>query len=196
MPIVFATRNDHKRTEVAALLGLPLLTLDEVGIPEDPPETRDTFHGNALQKAHFARDRCGLWTVADDSGLEVDALGGAPGVHSKRFSPEQTGEANNRLLLSRLGDRPDRRARFRCVVALVGPGGEEHLLEGTCEGAIARAPRGDQGFGYDPLFLPDDAPGRTLAELDMAAKNAISHRGRAFAQLPALLARLQLEREA
>ncbi|MBA2320484.1 MAG: RdgB/HAM1 family non-canonical purine NTP pyrophosphatase [Deltaproteobacteria bacterium] len=190
MPLVFATRNDHKREEVAALLGLPLATLDEVGIPEDPPETQDTFTGNALQKARFAYARCGQWTVADDSGLEVDALGGRPGVHSKRFSPEETSEANNALLLAMLGDQPDRRARFRCVVAVVGPGDQEHVLEGTCEGSIGPSPRGDQGFGYDPLFLPDAAPGRTLAELTMAEKNALSHRGRAFGQLPALLARL------
>ncbi len=190
MPIVFATRNDHKRIEVAALLALPLATLDEVGIGDDPPETSDTFVGNALQKARFTLARCGLWTVADDSGLEVDALGGAPGVHSKRFSPEQTGEANNQLLLELLGRRTDRTARFRCVVALVGPTGEEHVLEGVCEGQIAFEGRGSAGFGYDPLFLPVEAPGRTLAELTLQEKNAISHRGRAFTQLLGLLSRL------
>jgi XTP/dITP diphosphohydrolase len=189
MPIVFATHNDHKRLEVAALLALPLATLDEVGIHEDPPEPHDTFAANALEKARFVHARTGLWTVADDSGLEVAALGGAPGVRSKRFSPEATTEANNRLLLARLDGVADRRARFRCVVALVGPAGE-HVLDGACDGRIGDAPRGDRGFGYDPLFWPDEAPGRTLAELTMDEKNAISHRGRAFAQLPALLARV------
>lgn len=185
MRAVFATRNDHKRAEVAEILagsGLELATLDEVGLPDDPPETGDTFVANALQKARYVFERTGLITIADDSGLEVDALGGAPGVHSKRFSAEETADANNRLLLARLGDRDDRTARFRCVVAVVGP--ELQLVEvGVCEGAIARAPRGERGFGYDPLFLADDAPGRTLAELSLAEKNALSHRGRAFRAL-------------
>ncbi|MCA9569286.1 MAG: non-canonical purine NTP pyrophosphatase, partial [Myxococcales bacterium] len=117
---------------------------------------------------------------------EVDALGGAPGVHSKRFSPEGTTPANNALLLERLVGAADRTARFRCVVALVGPDGYERIAEGACEGRIALEPRGTDGFGYDPLFLPDEAPGRAMAELTVDAKNAISHRGRAFRQLPGL----------
>ncbi|MEZ4235060.1 MAG: RdgB/HAM1 family non-canonical purine NTP pyrophosphatase [Myxococcota bacterium] len=187
--IVFATHNAHKLDEVRAILadaGLPLCSLADLGFADDPPETTDTFLGNALQKATFVHERTGLVCVADDSGLEVDALGGAPGVHSKRFSAEQTGEANNRLLLEQLGDRADRRARFRCVIAVVGLGAPRSA-EGVCEGAIAGAPRGAGGFGYDPLFLPDERPGRTLAELPLDDKNAISHRGRAFRQLPALL---------
>ena len=188
--ILLATHNTHKRDEVRALFdgtGLTLATLAEIGFTDDPPETSDTFLGNALQKARFVYERTQIPCVADDSGLVVDALDGAPGVHSKRFSPEQTADANNRLLLARIGSNPDRRARFRCVIAVVGPDGER-WAEGTCEGAIATAPRGDQGFGYDPLFLPDEAPGRTLAELSMADKNAISARGRAFRQLPGLIA--------
>ena len=105
---------------------------------------------------------------------------------SRRFSPEETHPANNELLLERLAGVSDRRARFRCVMALVGLG-EDRVADGRCEGAIALAPRGDQGFGYDPLFLPDEAPGRSMAELGMDEKNRISHRGRAFRQLPALL---------
>jgi XTP/dITP diphosphohydrolase len=189
--LVFATRNAHKLQEVRALIaatGLPLdlIDLDAAGVDGDPPETGDTFVANALEKARWVRARTGLPCLADDSGLEVDALGGAPGVRSKRFSPEATAEANNALLLSRLGDRPDRRGRFRCVLAVVGPRGEG-TVDGTCEGAIATVARGAQGFGYDPLFLPDDRPGATLAELAMSDKNAISHRGRAFLRLPELL---------
>jgi XTP/dITP diphosphohydrolase len=189
--LVFATRNAHKLEEVRALLAasaLPvtLLDLDAAGVDGEPPETGDTFEANALEKARWVHERTGLPCLADDSGLEVDALGGAPGVRSKRFSPEATTAANNALLLARLGDRPDRRARFRCVLALVTRGGEG-TVDGTCEGAIGHAPRGAQGFGYDPLFLPDAHPGRTLAELSMAEKNAVSHRGRAFRRLPELL---------
>lgn len=189
MRLVFATRNAHKVEEVAAILAgtdLEVVPLDALDLEGDPPETGDTFAANALQKARWVHERTGLVAVADDSGLEVDALGGAPGVHSKRFSPEATAEANNRLLLARLGDRTDRRARFRCVVAVVGAG-RDRTAEGRVEGAIGTSPRGSEGFGYDPLFLPDEAPGRTLAELSMDEKNAISHRGRAFRELRGLL---------
>jgi XTP/dITP diphosphohydrolase len=186
--IVFATHNVHKRDEVRAILAgsVDLVGLAELGFADDPPETSDTFLGNALQKARFVHERTGLVSVADDSGLEVIALDGAPGVHSKRFSPEQTPEANNLLLLARLGDAYDRRARFRCVIAVVSAAGEL-WAEGVCDGAIGRAPRGEGGFGYDPLFWPDERAGVTLAELSMADKNAISHRGRAFRQLAGLL---------
>ena len=187
--LVFATHNLHKADEVRAALrgaGVRVVTLADLGFAEEPPETGDTFAANALQKARFVFDRTGRPTVADDSGLEVDALGGAPGVHSKRFSPEATADANNRLLLARLGDRADRRARFRCVIAVVDAHGER-TAEGTCEGAILRAPRGAAGFGYDPLFAPDAHPGAAMAELTMDQKNRISHRGLAFAQLERLL---------
>lgn len=196
MPVVFATHNAHKRDEVRDILArdlgsgqIELSSLADLGFSEDPPETSDTFLGNALQKARYVFERTGLPSVADDSGLEVLGLGGAPGVHSKRFSPEQTAEANNRLLLARLAEQgPDvsRRARFCCVIALVGPG-FERWAEGYVEGEIGTEPRGAGGFGYDPLFWPDERPGLTLAELSMAEKSAISHRGRAFRQLPRLL---------
>lgn len=191
MRLVLATHNAHKVDEIRAILdagGFELVSLADLGVREDPPETQDTFVGNALQKARWVHERVGGICVADDSGLEVDGLGGAPGVHSKRFSAEQTADANNRLLLARLAGGGSRRARFRCVVGVVGPAGES-WAEGRCEGAIALAPRGIGGFGYDPLFLPDEAPGRTLAELSADEKNAISHRGRAFRALPGLLGR-------
>lgn len=190
MHLIFATNNAHKVHEVRALLdglGIELVTLNEAGLDVDPPETGDTFEHNALQKARFVHELTRLPCVADDSGIEVDALGGAPGVRSKRFSPEGTDAANNALLLARLRDRTDRTARFRCVVALVGLG-PDATLDGRCEGSVLDAPRGAEGFGYDPLFLPVEGGGRSMAELSLPEKNAISHRGRAFAQLPGLLA--------
>jgi XTP/dITP diphosphohydrolase len=189
MMVVFATHNAHKRDEVREILAgteLALVSLADLGFTDDPPETCDTFLGNALQKARYVFERTGQISVADDSGLEVAALGGAPGVHSKRFSREQTAEANNRLLLERMKGITRRHARFRCVIAVVGPE-LERWAEGSCEGTIGQEPRGTGGFGYDPLFWPTERPGQTLAELSMADKNLISHRGRAFRQLPVLL---------
>ena len=124
--------------------------------------------------------------MADDSGIEVDALGGAPGVRSKRFSAEETDEANNALLIERLQHTNDRTGRFRCAIALVGPNGQA-TASGAVEGQIAHSESGAGGFGYDPLFLPDEAPGRSMAEISPEEKNAISHRGRAFRQLPGLI---------
>lgn len=190
MKIIFATNNAHKVHEVRALLGdaeLELVTLREAGLDIDPPETGDTFRDNALQKARFVHELTDLPCIADDSGIEVDALNGAPGVHSKRFSEQATAESNNALLLEKLDGIDDRTGRFRCVLALVGLG-DEVTVEGRCEGRIDTGLSGEGGFGYDPLFLPDETPGRSMAELTMAEKNRISHRGRAFAQLPRLLA--------
>ncbi len=189
MQLLFATHNAHKVAEVNRILeqtGIELVTLSEIGLSEDPPETGDTFEANALQKARRVYERTRRPVVADDSGLEVDALRGAPGVHSKRFSPEAQPGPNNQLLLERLGAAVDRRARFRCVIAVIDEHGER-TAEGSCEGTIGTALQGTGGFGYDPLFHPDEAPGRTMAELSMEDKNAISHRGRAFRQLPGLL---------
>ena len=193
MQLIFATRNTHKADEVRALLAgtsVRLQTLIEAGLDLDPPETGSTFVANAHQKARFVFERTGLPCIADDSGIEVDALDGAPGVHSKRFSAEGTDQANNQLLLERMDGVADRTARFRCVVAIVGLDCP-HTLEGTCPGRIGDRPTGEGGFGYDPLFFPDEAPGRSMAELTMDEKNLISHRGRAFAQLPDLLRRLR-----
>lgn len=165
---------------------ITLITLLDRTDLGDAPETGDTFEHNACQKARYMYEKTGLPAIADDSGIEVDALGGAPGVHSKRFSPEATAEANNALLLSKLDGVSDRSARFRCVLAYVGDHGER-TVDGRCEGQVATEASGTDGFGYDPLFLPNESPGRSMAELSMDEKNAISHRGRAFAQLPQLL---------
>jgi len=187
-----ATANPHKLEEIRGILGP--LGFAPVGLeawPElgDLPETADTFEGNALMKARALFELIGVVTVADDSGLEVDALDGAPGVHSKRFTSEGTHPANNRELLRVLQGVSDRAARFRCVVAVVGPG-VELCASGSCEGRIGHELRGAGGFGYDPLFMPRETPGRSMAELSADEKNLISHRGRAFRQLPALLAQL------
>lgn len=193
MRIVLATRNQHKLSELADILadsGVEVLCLDDIdGIPE-VPEEQDTFEGNALQKAHFVFERTGITSVADDSGIAVDALGGAPGVYSKRYTPEATAEANNTKLLHALNDTEERTARFVCAMAIVSSKGER-VYTATCEGRIAHARSGEGGFGYDPLFLPDETPGRSMAQLSPQEKNAISHRGRAFAQLPALLDELR-----
>ncbi len=185
MDLLFATHNPHKAEEVRAILsGHPVRvhTLSDRNFHDEVPETGDTFEANALQKARFIHARFGCPVVADDSGLEVDALGGAPGVYSKRFSAECTDTSNNALLLEKLAGITSRNARFRCVVALVG-WGSDLVVEGTCEGSIATEGRGEGGFGYDPLFLPDDAQARSMAEMTADEKNAISHRGRAFRAL-------------
>jgi XTP/dITP diphosphohydrolase len=186
--LVLASRNAHKVEELRRIVpGVEWVAMAaELG---DPPETGDTFVANAEQKARYVFEATGLWALADDSGLEVDALGGRPGVHSKRFSPEARDDTNNALLLATLGDlaAAGRTARFRCVIALVGPGGA-FTASGACEGAIAFAASGVRGFGYDPLFLPAATPGRSMAELAPDEKDAISHRGAALAGLPALLA--------
>jgi XTP/dITP diphosphohydrolase len=193
MKLVLASHNAHKVAELRpqlARLGLDLVGMDAFPQVPEPPEDEATFEGNALSKARYVHAATGLPALADDSGLEVDALGGAPGVHSKRYSPEGTAEANNARLLQALEGCADRRARFRTVLALVWTGGEA-TVGGACEGAIATAPRGAHGFGYDPLFLPDATPGRTMAELLPAEKAAIGHRGAAVRALPSILGRLQ-----
>lgn len=186
--VVLATRNAHKLDELTRMApGVSFLPLPDAA--GDPPETGTTFEANALQKARYGAAFTGLACLADDSGIEVDALDGRPGVWSRRYSPEATDAANNALLLTELAARgPDapRTARYRCVIALVLPDGAEHVFDGRCEGTIGLAPRGSHGFGYDPLFQPAAAPGRTMAELTPAEKDAISHRG---AALRALLGR-------
>ncbi|MBI5365844.1 MAG: RdgB/HAM1 family non-canonical purine NTP pyrophosphatase [Planctomycetes bacterium] len=190
---VVATRNRHKLDELGALLaGLPVAlscVADHPGAP-DVEETAPDFAGNALLKARSAARATGLWALADDSGLEVDALDGRPGVLSARYAGVQGDHAaNNARLLADLAAVPEARraARFVCVLALARPDGAAWRFRGECPGAIAHAARGAGGFGYDPLFLVSDAAGRTMAELDAAAKNRISHRGRALAALRAAL---------
>lgn len=189
MKIVFATNNAHKLSEVGAVLGegYQLVTLREVGITEDIPETGQTLDENASQKARYVWERTGLDCFADDTGLEVEALGGAPGVRSARYATDgHDFAANNRKLLAELDGVSNRRARFRTVISLI-EGGVERQVEGIVEGVIAESESGNEGFGYDPLFIPDGYD-RTFADMSAEEKNAISHRARAVANLVKLLA--------
>lgn len=183
--LVFATNNAHKLAEVQAVLGegYELATPRGCGICEDIPETQPTLEGNALQKARYIFERTHTECFADDTGLEVDALGGAPGVHSARYATDgHDFAANTALLLRNMQGVADRRARFRTAIALIESDGTERLFEGRVEGAITEAPAGDGGFGYDPVFRPDGFD-CTFAEMTAEEKNAISHRGRAVAAL-------------
>ena len=175
-----ATHNAHKVREISQILpSFEVVPEDPAGVEENAPD----FAGNALAKvrAIAARHR-GEWCMADDSGLEVAALGGAPGVRSARYAGEPSSTpANNALLLANLAGVSDRRANFTCAVVVVDPSGGEHVAEGRCFGRIAESPSGAEGFGYDPLFVPDGFD-RSFAELPAAEKNAISHRGRALAE--------------
>lgn len=182
--LIFATNNGHKIEEVSAMLDgkFDLVSLKDCGITEDIPETQPTLEGNALQKARYVYSRTGTDCFADDTGLEVEALNGAPGVHSARFATSgHDFDANNRLLLEKLKGRTDRKARFRTVIALI-LSGKEYTFEGIANGSIAEAKHGNEGFGYDPLFIPD-GESRSFAELSPAEKNAISHRGLAVRKL-------------
>jgi XTP/dITP diphosphohydrolase len=190
--LVVATRNPGKVRELRALLSsLALEVVPADGLPE-VEETGATFAENAERKARAAAEWSGEWSLADDSGLEVDALGGGPGVHSNRFAGESTTEADrNAKLLELLQDVPPehRTARYRAAVAVAAPDGRVWLTEGACEGVILQAPRGEGGFGYDPLFLLPQL-GKTMAELEPEAKNRLSHRGRAMAEAMPILERL------
>jgi XTP/dITP diphosphohydrolase len=187
--IVIASRNQHKLRELAGLL-VPH-TVEP--LPESvqlPPEDGETFTDNALIKARAAAAATGAPALADDSGIVVPALAGAPGVQSARYAGgSATDEQNLHKLLDDMAAEQDRRAAYVCVLALVEPDGTERLFEGRCEGRLARAPRGSGGFGYDPAFVPDDidGPERTMAEMDPRDKDAISHRGRAARSLAAAL---------
>jgi XTP/dITP diphosphohydrolase len=186
--LVLATRNAHKLREFARLLdGVALEPLpDHVQLP---PETGDTFAANALPKARAAAAATGAAAIADDSGIEAEALGGAPGVRSARFAGPRATDGEN-LARLRAEAPPGSLLRYVCVIAHVRPDGAEQLFEGTCTGRMAPEARGERGFGYDPVFLPDDVPdGRTMAELDDAEKDAISHRGRAARALAKWLER-------
>ena len=188
MKILFATNNAHKLTEVQAVLGdsYTLVTPRDCGVTEEIPETQPTLEGNALQKARYLYERTGLDCFADDTGLEVEALGGAPGVHSARYATDgHDFAANNRLLLQNLAGEENRRARRRTGVAL-SLGGSEYLFEGGVEGQIIDRETGHEGFGYDPLFRPDGYD-RTFAQMTTEEKNAVSHRARAVRKLAAFL---------
>ncbi|MTI96886.1 MAG: RdgB/HAM1 family non-canonical purine NTP pyrophosphatase [Firmicutes bacterium] len=190
MKLVAATFNRHKVEEISAILaplGLSVQSLAEY-TDKQPVEDGDSFEANALIKARYGYQLTGLPTIADDSGLEVDALSGAPGVHSARFAGENASDDdNNRKLLTLLADVPrsERKARFRCAIALVS-GDDILTAEGSCEGEILTSPQGSGGFGYDPLFwLPQE--GKSMAELPPEHKNQVSHRARALAELARVL---------
>ncbi|MBO4992723.1 MAG: non-canonical purine NTP diphosphatase [Alistipes sp.] len=188
MKIVFATNNAHKLDEVRQVVGnsFDIVSLRECGITEDIPENEPTLEGNALSKARYIHARTGLDCFADDTGLEVDALGGEPGVRSARYATDgHDDEANKRLLLERLSGTENRAAQFRTAVALILDG-EEYLFEGIVRGEIATEQHGEGGFGYDPLFYPEGGD-RTFAQMSGEEKNAISHRGRAVRKLAEFL---------
>ena len=193
MEIIFATGNHHKAVEAQKALGdsFTLIMPKELGLTEEIPENGDTLQANAIEKAEYLWKRFGKNCFADDTGLEVDALGGAPGVYSARYAgPDKGSEANMTKLLAELEaaakrGETSRKARFRTVVALILEG-EMHLFNGVLEGEIALQRSGSEGFGYDPLFIPDGYT-KTLAEISLDEKNAISHRGKAMRALAEFL---------
>ncbi len=194
MRIVFATNNAHKLSEIRQILGndIEILSLADIGCHEDIPETADTLEGNALQKAQYVYDHYHLSCFADDTGLEVDALGGEPGIYSARYAGDgHDSEANMQKLLQKLGENNNRKARFRTVIALIEkeedekvtePAEKTSFFEGIVEGQIIREKRGQEGFGYDPIFQPDGYD-ETFAQLGLEIKNRISHRARAVEKL-------------
>ena len=204
MKIVFATNNKNKLSEIREILGsgFEVMSLAEIGCHEDIPETGDTLLDNAVQKARYVFDKYGYDCFADDTGLEVDALDGEPGVHSARYAEgtDHDSNANMDKLLRKLGDETHRSARFRTVIALArfrtviallqkqqsgesaGEGSVLHIFEGKVEGSIIKEKRGAEGFGYDPIFMPEGYD-KTFAELGLDVKNQISHRARAVKKL-------------
>ncbi len=181
---VFATNNAHKLREIKAMLpqSIEILSLEEINCHVEIPETADTLEGNARIKARYVYEHYGLDCFADDTGLEVEALNGAPGVHTARYAGDNHDtEANIDKLLAELNGEINRKAKFRTVIALIEKG-EEHLFEGVLEGEIAEKRCGDDGFGYDPVFIPQET-GKTFAELGPDTKNKISHRALAVAKL-------------
>lgn len=183
MKLLIATRNAHKLDEIRAILSIPLLdivSMDNFPDIPDVVEDGDTFETNALKKAVTLATTVKLWTLADDSGLEVEALEGKPGVRSARYAGEPVDyRANNKKLLRELKDAANRGACFRCVIALAAPSGGAQTVEGKCAGGIPEAPRGSRGFGYDPVFVPDGYD-LTFAEMEPGLKNSISHRAAAL----------------
>lgn len=190
--LVFATNNSHKLEEIRSIAGdkFEILSLKDIGCDVEIPETGITLEENSLIKASFVKDRYGIDCFADDTGLEVDALDGAPGVHSARYAPGDghDSEANMSLLLKNLEGATERKARFKTVITLIA-GGERHVVSGVVEGSITETPHGNSGFGYDPVFMPDGYD-RTFAQMSADEKNAISHRGLATVALMKILNRL------
>ncbi len=179
--LVFATNNRHKLSEIRDIIGdnIKILSLSDIGCHDDIPENEATLDGNALAKALYIKEKYGYDCFADDTGLEVDALNGAPGVRSARYASEEghDSEANMKLLLKNMEGIENRAAHFRTVIALI-IGDSRKLIDGICRGTIGTEPHGTDGFGYDPVFIPENS-NRTFAEMTAEEKNAISHRGRA-----------------
>ena len=189
MKLIFATNNRYKAEEIQAMLPstIHVSTLKDVGIEEDIPEEQDTLEGNASQKAQTIYQRLSANCFADDTGLEIEALGGAPGVHSARYAgADKDSEANMNKVLKKLENTDNRKARFRTVISLILDG-KEMFFEGIVNGHILREKRGEEGFGYDPVFLPDGYD-QTFAQIPMNEKNKISHRSRAIQKLANYLA--------
>jgi XTP/dITP diphosphohydrolase len=182
MRLCFASNNAHKLDEIRPLLpaSVQLLSLADIGCHEELPETQPTLEGNARQKAQYVFDNYGVACFADDTGLEIAALGGEPGVYSARYAgPERESAANVDKVLHELATKPDRQARFRTVIALVRGGNETREFSGEVAGNIAETPTGQSGFGYDPIFIPTEGDGRSFAEMTLSEKNRLSHRARA-----------------
>ena len=193
MKLIFASGNKHKIKEISNILedGITLLGLHDVNITEDIPEDEPLIEGNALFKAKYVHDRTGMDVFADDTGLEAEALGGLPGVHSARFAGEdKDSSANIEKLLGMLKGIENRKARFRTVIALILDN-REYLFEGIVNGTITEDKRGAEGFGYDPVFIPDGQD-LTFAQMTLASKNTISHRAIAFGKLKAFLSEHKL----
>ena len=190
MKLVFATNNPNKLSEIKALvpLGIEILSLKDIHCNEELPETNPTLEGNALQKAKYVFDNFGYNCFADDTGLEIDALNGEPGVYSARYAGEECrAEDNMNLVLQKLKAQTNRNAEFRTVIALIIDG-KENLFEGSCKGEITKTKRGVEGFGYDPIFLPNCFD-KTFAEMKQNEKGVISHRGKAVDKLVEFLHR-------
>ena len=188
MKIVFATNNPNKLKEIQSLIPkeIEIISLNEIGCNEDIPETGDTLETNAFQKAHYIKDNFNCDCFADDTGLEIEELNGDPGVYSARYAgPERNAHANMNKVLNELKGKKNRKAQFRTAIALILKG-EEHLFEGKVEGYISKEKKGDEGFGYDPIFIPENDK-RSFAQMSMKEKGAISHRGRAVKKLVSYL---------
>ncbi|MCB9225108.1 MAG: non-canonical purine NTP diphosphatase [Crocinitomicaceae bacterium] len=195
MKLIFATHNAHKAKEIQKMLpeSIQILTLEEIGCFDEIPETADTLEGNASLKSSFVKDHYGVNCFADDTGLEIEALNGEPGVLSARYAGEtKDPQANMDLVLSRLEGNSNRKARFRTVISL-WLNEEEYLFEGIVDGTIRTERSGAEGFGYDPIFQPDGYE-ITFAEMSMDEKNKISHRGRAVQKLVDFLSQLKLDK--
>ena len=188
MKIVFATNNPNKLKEIQSLIPkeIEIISLKEIGCTEDIPETGDSLEANAFQKAYYIKENYNYDCFADDTGLEIDTLNGAPGVYSARYAgPEKSAEANIEKILSELQGKENRKAKLRTAIALT-INNEEHLFEGKINGHISKVKQGNEGFGYDPIFMPENE-NRSFAQMSIVEKGTISHRGRAVKKLVAYL---------